>query len=100
MEFPWVLGPPEGRYLLRAGQDAEPERVVVLGSLGAPRLPLGRHGAARGRPSMRERWAERGGGRAATPEAAAVSTTRATVVDPVSLSAENQARAWLADLDR
>ena len=29
-----------------------------------------------------------------------MSTTRATVIDPISLSAENQARAWLEELDR
>ena len=44
LEFPWELGPPDGRYLLRtreaAGPEAEtgePEHVVVLGTLGAPR---------------------------------------------------------------
>ena len=41
MEFPWALGPADGRYLLRAGADAEPERVVVLGTLGAPRRRSG-----------------------------------------------------------
>jgi hypothetical protein len=35
----------------------------------------------------------------ADPEPALVPTTRATVVDPVSLSAETQARAWLDGLD-
>jgi hypothetical protein len=39
MEFPWALGPPDGRYLLRPGADTEPERVVVLGTLGAARSP-------------------------------------------------------------
>ena len=41
LEFPWALGPPDGRYLLRAPPDAEPEHVVVLGTLGAQRS-LGR----------------------------------------------------------
>ena len=31
MEFPWALGPPDGRYLIRGEAGAEPERVVVLG---------------------------------------------------------------------
>jgi hypothetical protein len=37
---------------------------------------------------------------AAEPEPAAVTTTRVTVIDPLSLSAEQQARAWLESLDR
>jgi hypothetical protein len=41
----------------------------------------------------------RGGLAPATPEPAAVTTSRATIVDPISVSAERQAQAWLADLD-
>jgi hypothetical protein len=101
LEFPWALGPPDGRYLLRTRQDAEPERVIVLGTLGAPRLPIGRQGqATRRRPPLRERLGGRGTGRPTTSEPAPVSTTRATVIDPISLSAEGQARAWLEELDR
>jgi len=37
MEFAWALGPPDGRYLLRSQADAEPEHVVVLGTVGARR---------------------------------------------------------------
>src|SRR6185437_3299114 len=33
------------------------------------------------------------------PEPEPVATARATIVDPVSLSAERQAKAWLSDLD-
>jgi hypothetical protein len=99
MEFPWALGPADGRYLLRSGPDAEAERVVVLGTLGAARVPIGRHGTPVGRPAGR--WRGRGRGeRPATPEPAPVSTARATVIDPISLSAELQARAWLEGLDR
>ena len=29
-----------------------------------------------------------------------MTTARVTVIDPISLSAEHQARAWLAELDR
>jgi hypothetical protein len=100
MEFPWVLGPAEGRYLLRAGPDGEPERVVVIDTLGAARLPLRRDGSARTRRSLRRRLAGRPPTRPASPQAAPVTTSRATVIDPVSLSAENQARAWLDELDR
>ena len=55
---------------------------------------------ARPAPSCASAGAERGIGRPVSAEPAAVSTTRATVIDPVSLSAENQARAWLEELDR
>ncbi len=101
MEFPWDLGPPDGRYLLRTGADGEPEHVVVLSTLGAGRAALGRSPAlGRRRPSMLGRQRSRGPGREATPEPAPVLTTRVTVIDPISLSADHQARAWLADLDR
>jgi hypothetical protein len=100
LEFPWALGPPDGRYLLRTRAEAEPEHVVVLGTLGAPRLPLGGRGSREPRRGLLGRERARGGGRAATPEPAPVATTRVTVIDPISLSAEQQARAWLADLDR
>jgi hypothetical protein len=100
MEFPWALGPPDGRYLLRERPDAEAEHVVVLGTLGAGRAASGRE-LTRGRPrsSILERRRSRAG-REATPDPAPVLTTRITVIDPIPLSAEHQARAWLADLDR
>jgi hypothetical protein len=89
-EFPWELGPPDGRYLLRSQPGGEPERVVVLGTVGAARRQrqplLARPNSRRVRPT-------------ATPEPAPVATARATIVDPVSLSAERQARAWMAELD-
>jgi hypothetical protein len=92
-EFPWELGPPDGRYLMRPHEGAEPERVVVLGTLGARRRA----------PTRGQRLSEatRGGSRKreAEPEPEPVATTRATLVDPVSLSAERQAKAWLAELD-
>jgi hypothetical protein len=101
MEFPWALGPPDGRYLLRPGAGSEPERVVVLATLGAERLapgvaaPSARRHAAR----LLSRSRRRGLGGTATADPAPVPTARATIVDPVSLSAEHQARAWLAELD-
>ena len=97
LEFPWALGPADGRYLVRRYEDREPERVVVLGALEARRQPLGA-GAARG--LLSGRVATRAASVPAGPEPAPVATTRATVIDPISLSAENQARAWLAELDR
>ncbi len=89
LEIPWELGPEDGRYLLR-DRDQEPQHVVVLRTLGSgPRraggLLIGR--ARRGREIAPE------------PGAAAVAVTRATVVDPIPLSAEAQAQAWLGELD-
>jgi hypothetical protein len=97
MEFPWALGPPDGRYLLRALLDAEPEHVVVLNTLGAQRSSSARRpSSGRRGPRLLNRPAAR---TPATPEPATVATARATIVDPVSVSAERQARAWLSDLD-
>lgn len=97
MEFPWALGPADGRYLLRRPLDGEPEHVVVLGTLGA--APIG---TGRARPNRGGRF--RAGGRRLGPpasaEPAAVQSTRVTVIDPVPLAAEQQARAWLGGLDR
>lgn len=90
MELPWELGPADGRYLLRkpAGPDAsEPEHVVVLSTVGVER-----RGLLGGRSRTRRT------GRAGT-EPARVPVARATVVDAVPLSADNQARAWLRQLD-
>jgi hypothetical protein len=94
-EFPWELGPPDGRYLMRAHEDAEPERVIVLGTLGARRRAPGRGQllSAATRSGSRRRPVE------PEPEPTPVPTARATLVDPVSVSAERQAKAWLADLD-
>jgi hypothetical protein len=100
MEFPLALGPPDGRYLLRVAADTEPERVVVLATLDAGRASAGGGSPTRSRrlerlsPSRR-----RGLGPAATPNPAPIATARVTIIDPISLSAEHQARAWLAELD-
>ncbi len=87
MELPWELGPADGRYLLRrleGAEQGEPEHVVVLDTVGAAR---------RGRLARRARTRRSDG------EPARVAVTRVTVVDPVSLAHENQARAWLRELD-
>ena len=101
LEFPWSLGPPDGRYLIRRDDDGEPERVVVLGTLQAARQPVGASAAPgwSGRPLV-ERLRARGRSLPTGPEPAPVATARATVIDPISLAADNQARAWLAELDR
>jgi hypothetical protein len=96
MEFPWVLGPPDGRYMLRAQEDGEPEHVVVIDTLAATRLEGAREGrGSRGSLLRRSSSAQA----APEPEPESVSTTRVTVIDPISLSAEKQARAWLEDLN-
>lgn len=88
MEFPWELGPADGRYLLRkqAGPDSgTPEQVVVLSTVGAHRH--GRFGRRRAQV------------RATDAEPALVPVARATVIDAVALSTESQALAWLADVE-
>jgi hypothetical protein len=84
MEFPWELGPSDGRYMLREQAGAEPKRIVVFGTLGAV---------------QRRRRGSRGGRSQTTAEAAQVTTTRATVIDPISVSSDRQAKAWLASID-
>ena len=101
LEFPWALGPADGRYLIRRDEDGEPERVVVLGTLQAARQPIGASAApAWSGRSLLRRLRGRAGSMPTGPEPAPVATTRATVIDPISLAADNQARAWLAELDR
>jgi hypothetical protein len=91
-EFPWELGPPDGRYLMRAPGSQEPEHVVVLDTLtAAPRSPSG--------PLALRRSRRVGAAAPPAPEPTSVPVARVTVIDPVSLSAERQARAWLAELD-
>jgi hypothetical protein len=84
-EFAFPLGPADGRYLTRAGPDADAERVIVLRSSGAaPRPLLGRR-----RPR-----------RAEGDEPAAVPVVRATVIDADPLDSTEAAAAWLDELRR
>ena len=39
-EYPWPLGPPAGRYVLREPGASAPARVLVLATLGAPERRL------------------------------------------------------------
>ncbi|HEY3828642.1 MAG TPA: hypothetical protein VGL57_05550 [Solirubrobacteraceae bacterium] len=91
MEFPWELGLADGRYLLRRAGDREPERVVVLDTVEGRR--------ASGRSSGRVLKTRRGPQVEPEPEPEPVATARATVIDPVSVTAERQAQAWLRGLD-
>jgi hypothetical protein len=80
-EFPWALGPDDGRYVVR-GDEGEASHVVVLSTLGAPeRRLLRRKGRARDVEPE--------------PPPAAVTTGRATVIDAASVD-EAAGDAWLA----
>jgi hypothetical protein len=87
LELPWELGPADGRYLLReptGPEVGEPQHVVVLSTVGAERRGL------LGGRSRKKRT---------DPEPARVPVARATVVDPVPLSVDTQARTWLTHID-
>jgi hypothetical protein len=82
-----VLGPADGRYVLR-GHAGEPEHVLVLETVGAqPR---------RRRLTRRARAVRRA---AAEPEPAPVPVTVATLVVASPLGDEDTADAWLRDAD-
>jgi len=81
-EFPWALGPADGRYVVRAAADAPPSHVLVLATLGATE-----------RRRLRGRRAR---AVAPQPPPVPVTTARATVVDAAPVSAA-EAERWLAD---
>jgi hypothetical protein len=80
-EFAFPLGPADGRYVTRAEAHGDPERVVVLRTVGAPR---------RSRLSGRRAKRVEGG---ADPEP--VPTTRATVIRIERLDSDAEAEKWL-----
>ena len=81
-EFPWALGPADGRYVVREAADAPPSHVLVLATLGATE-----------RRRLRDRRARTV---APQPPPTPVTTARATVVDAAPVSAA-EAERWLAD---
>jgi hypothetical protein len=86
VEFPWRLGPPDGRYLLRPEDDpgGPAAHVIVFATLGAP--------------ERRRLAALRRSPRAAPPEPPPepVSTGRATVIEVGEpFAGPETARAWL-----
>jgi len=85
VELPWSLGPPDGRYLVRAPDAAQaaPTHVLVFATLGAPE----RRRLA-GRRRQRDAQPE--------PEPAAVATGRATVIDVGAPLDGETAGTWLA----
>jgi hypothetical protein len=87
VEYPWPLGPTEGRYLLRHPDDpadARPAHVLVIATLGAPqRRRLLSKGKRNAQPE---------------PDPVPVATGRATVIDvaqPFELEAD--AGSWLRE---
>jgi hypothetical protein len=82
-EFGFVLGPADGRYLLRSRAEGPPRRVIVLATLGAPqrRLLRGRRGDDV---------------TAAEPEP--VPTTRATLVRAEAFDSVEEAERWLGEV--
>jgi hypothetical protein len=82
LELPWILGPQDGRYVLR-GHAGEAAQVLVVATVGtAPR---------RGRRRWRHAPAE--------PPPERVATTRVTLIEAVPLDGDRAAAAWLAGAD-
>jgi hypothetical protein len=81
LEFGFLLGPGDGRYMVRDDPGSEPETVLVLSTLAAPerRRLRGRKGKLVD---------------AASPEA--VPTNRATVVRTEPFATPDHAEVWLA----
>ena len=80
-EFAFPLGPPDGRYVTRAAVDGDPERVVVLRTVGAQRRSrLSRRRARRAAPGV---------------EPAPVPTVRATVIRLDGFDSDTAAETWL-----
>ena len=83
LEFGFLLGPADGRYLVRREADAPPHRVLVLTTLGAPQ-----------RPPLRGRRASTVTQGAPEP----VPTSRITVIEPEPFADLQSARAWLSEV--
>jgi hypothetical protein len=86
LEVPWALGPADGRYVVRRHAGEEPDHILVLGTLGAPR-----RGLLSGR---RESSA------APEPPPTPVTTGRATVIPAVPFEDADEAARWLSGADR
>jgi hypothetical protein len=84
-EFGFLLGPPDGRYIVRGGPGGEPQSVIAVKTLAAPQRRL-----MRGR---RPRHVGEGG-----PEP--VPTARTTVIAAEPFASPLEAEAWLGALKR
>jgi hypothetical protein len=87
LELPWVLGPADGRYVIR-GHAGEPEHVLVLHTVTTS--PRRRRLSRRAARARRE---------ASAPEPARAPLTVATLVAAVPLGGEDEAVAWLGSAD-
>jgi hypothetical protein len=81
LEFGFLLGPPDGSYMVRSGPEGPLDAVLMLGTLGAPERRR-----LRGRRARPVEEAE--------PEP--VPTSRATVVRPEPFGSRQEASRWLA----
>ena len=98
MEFPWALGPADGRYLLRAPAMASPSTWSCWGR-SAP-APLRRGRAAGARPAV-IRGDRRRGGRARIARSGARDHHARDRHRPgLAVRARGRRGRWLADLDR
>ncbi len=86
-EFPWVLGPAEGRYVLR-GHAGVPAHVLVLATLGVQER-RGLLGRKQRKPSAAP----------PAPEAEPVPTSRATLVAAEPFETHALADRWREDVD-
>ena len=87
-EFGFPLGPDDGRYLRRTGEERTPERVIVVNTLGASqRRLLGRSGK---KPTAVD----------GAEEAAAVPVSRATLIRAEPMPSAEEAERWLEGLRR
>lgn len=85
MEFGFLLGPRDGRFLIRNGPGADARAVLVLSTLGAPE---------------RRRLRGRRGTLVAEAAPEPVPTTRATVVKAEALGSGEEAAGWLDRIRR
>ncbi len=83
-EFGFPLGPDDGRYLRRTGEDRTPERVIVLGTLGAAQRRFMR----RGKPVAVD----------GASEPAALPVARATLIRAEPLPSADDGARWLSRL--
>ncbi len=88
-EYPWPLGPADGRYTIREQLGETPSHVLVIRTLGAAqrRLLAGRRGRGRVVDAPPD------------PAPEPVVTTRATLVDTAASEDYEAAARWLAGAD-
>jgi hypothetical protein len=84
-EFGFLLGPPDGRFLVRGGPDGTPQSVIALKTLGAPERRL--LGSKRAR-------------KVAEAEVEPVPTSRVTMIAAEPFASTLEAEAWLGALKR